>query len=480
MSAEQIYRQWTERYGLAQENFYSHILRTPTCLLDFGVPSGLELNLTSSPSTFFANSHRLSLFPQIGGALGFLFSSIPLAGNQGTRQGPLRDAVEGYQRVRELRRSPFFQADDDGNDDVLASASLSGLRPTLLFGRLHLPTSRLEAVFARRLSAQRQLVLTALSHQDLLTEAAAAGTTSGVPTPSKGTLLVQLQGDYGKYTTEWLYNTDDALLGFRVMRNLGHDPFDLSTTLSPIPTDTKSAESIKPVPGAPSTRTTATIPTSKDETLPLSSYGRFSYGMEAYYGAVHSNLGVSMGMRFATLPRYKGLPVTATFVGNPIVGHLSTTYTVSRPNVATLSSRLDFNLFSYESSASFGLELFQYAHPPGRARALANATHEGAATGGDPLDLSTIHESIDGVVSDALDAPAEMPRERNETRATGHEHQHFIEPVGIVKLSVHSATGRGGVLWQGRSGPVLVRVGAKVDLIQRKFDTVGCEVLYGA
>ena len=42
--------------------------------------------------------------------------------------------------------------------------------------------------------------------------------------PNRGSLLALLQHDRGKYSTEYLYSTDSALLGVRSLHNFGPDP----------------------------------------------------------------------------------------------------------------------------------------------------------------------------------------------------------------------------------------------------------------
>lgn len=452
MSAEQIYRRWNTRSGLAQENFYSHLLRTPGVLLDFEIPSGLHLSLTSCPSVHFANSHRLTLFPTIGGSLGFLYSTGPLAGYRGTVRSELSDVVEGYQQVDELKTP-----EEAHQWEVWHGGRRVDVRDTLLFGRLHLPESRLEAVLARRMSPTRQLVLTALSDPHL---------------PGRGTVFAQLQHDFGKWTTEYIYNTEDALLGARVMRNLGSDPFDLRSTRFPriLPPQADA----DPAEAAAGELIGDNLPPSAERDMPLSSYGRFSAGMEVYYGALQKSGGLSLGMRFATLPRYHGLPTTATFVVNPIVGHLSTTYTLARPKIATLASRLDFNIFSYESDLTLGLEFAQYGRRSAvvsSPRLLGEAEEEavGMCIGGG----ADLHDDTMAATNET-----EVPLDAHTTSTpTAPETDHQI---GLVKLSIHTATGLGRVCWQGKAGPLLVRLGASFDMLQRKLGRVGCEVAYAA
>lgn len=50
--------------------------------------------------------------------------------------------------------------------------------------------------------------------------------------------------------------------------------------------------------------------------------------------------------------------MTATLVANPLIGHVSAAYTSQVGRDLTVSSRFDFNLFSYEGEWTVGGEWF--------------------------------------------------------------------------------------------------------------------------
>lgn len=430
MSAEFIWKLWNQQYGLPQENFYSDLLHTSRNLLDFKTPQGLQMNFTSCPSSTFANSHRLTIFPTIGGSLSFLHSSRPFLGYEGTRSVRLTDVVDGYQPVNEVQMpsAPHLQ-------EVWHGGKRIDVRDTLLYGRLHLPRSKLEAIYARRLSPSKQLILSALSSATL---------------PNGGTVFAQLQQDYGTHTNEWIYNTDDALIGFRHMRQLGSDPKDrlLSALANTEASIAETGEALDLLSELPFPQVSAD--------LPLSAYGRFSAGMELYYGALHKSGGVSMGMRFSTLPFYHGHPRTMTLTVNPLVGHLSSTYTMKVAGLATVCSRLDFNIFSYESDLTLGAEVWHYPS----TRYVTNHMD---------LEYGEIPEERLGFEK----ADSTSLTRRNQD---GETHG----PSGVIKASIHSASLMGGLLWQGRVKDFLVSLGGKFDLNKRAFGSFGVEVQYGS
>lgn len=184
---------------------------------------------------------------------------------------------------------------------------------TLLYGRVFLPQSRLEALYLRRLTPTRQLRVAAVSDSNM---------------NNGGTILALLQNDVGKYSTEYMYSTDSALMGVRGLYNFGPDP-----------------------------RNAPTEPTCVGQVDPV--HGRFSAGAELYYGLLNKSGGISTGLRFTTLPNHQGFPYTMTLTLNPLMGNLSSTYAVKAGSSLALCSRFDFNFYSYESDLQLGCELWR-------------------------------------------------------------------------------------------------------------------------
>jgi distribution and morphology protein 10 len=197
---------------------------------------------------------------------------------------------------------------------IRASQKLSQNADTLLYGRIFLPQSTLEALYLRRISPTRQLKVTAVSDSTL---------------KNGGTILALLQNDYGKYSTEYMYSTDSALLGVRGLYNWGVDP--------------------RVEPAAP--------PAAQEATDLV--HGRFSAGAELYYGILNKSGGISTGLRFTTLPNHTAFPYTMTLTLNPLMGNLSSTYAVQASRNLALCSRFHFNFYSYESELQLGCELWR-------------------------------------------------------------------------------------------------------------------------
>ena len=80
-----------------------------------------------------------------------------------------------------------------------------------------------------------------------------------------------------------------------------------------------------------------------------------SLGGELYYLISERSGGLSFGMRkILHSPRLQ-IPQHLTFTWNPIMGHTSMTSSLSPQKGFTFSSRLDYNVFSFESDLTLGV-----------------------------------------------------------------------------------------------------------------------------
>lgn len=302
------------------DNSYASLTTTANNLLDFQLPHGIRLHVSSLAAANFATSYTLGSKGVVDGSVSFLYSSLGLRRLESrSKDVPLSSLIRGYRQLQQLQYSPTAPAiASDGSGETTR-------KDALLYGRLYLPSNTLEAMYLRRLSPNRLLRLHCVSDSTL---------------PSGGTVLAQLQNDHGKYSTEYLYSTDSSLLGFRALYNFGYDP------RLPLASQHVSASP----PRHPWDHQN----------------GRLSAGAEAYFSPVNKSGGLSTGLRFTTLPVHTGFPYTMTLTLNPLMGNLSSAYAVrAGPNLA-LCSRFDFNFYSYESDTSLGLELYQRAaaQPP--------------------------------------------------------------------------------------------------------------------
>ncbi|RKF59816.1 Mitochondrial distribution and morphology protein 10 [Erysiphe neolycopersici] len=289
-----------------QENSYSQLTSTARAVLEFEPPMGLRLHLSSLSSPNFATSYSLGSTGLVDGSISYLYSSIKLHPQSKTSQIDLHQIIHGYKQIQELRKSknspshPQWDKNENSED-----------KGTLMYGRMYLPCSTLEALYLRRLSSTQQLSVSAVSDRRL---------------KNNGTILALHQYDTGKYSTESLYSTDGGLIGIRGLYNFGVDA-----------------------------RKNKKLPVRIEDRF----YGRFSIGTEIYYGSLNKSGGMSFGGRFATLPAHKGIPLISTLTLNPLMGNVSTTYAVKAGKNLSLCSRFDFNFYSYESDLVLGAELWR-------------------------------------------------------------------------------------------------------------------------
>ncbi|KAF2088036.1 mitochondrial distribution and morphology protein 10 [Saccharata proteae CBS 121410] len=385
------------------DNSYSHLTATAQALLDFQTPRGLRLHLSSLSSPNFATSYSIGSVGVVDGSLSYLYSSLPLRAPSRSDEIDLHNLIRGYRHVEELRKpdEPWWWERWHGGKRI-------DRRDTVLYGRLFLPTSTLEALYLRRVSPTRQLKISCVSDSSLR---------------NGGTILGLVQNDYGKYSSEYLYSTDSALLGVRGLYNFGPDPRYPSAEEA----GTQSAERVN---------------------------GRFSAGAELYYGILNKSGGMSTGLRFTTLPQHAGFPYTMTLTVNPLMGSLSSTYAVKAGRNVALCSRFDFNFYSYESELQLGCELWQRRKESAEvewARRLVRKEWQ------------------------------QQQQQRIETAAAAAAAAADEDVTGVLKARVDQ-NWKIGVLWEGRVKELVFTLGASFDLKRREqiFRAVGVEVQYSS
>ena len=283
---------------------------------------------------------------------------------------------------------------------------------------MYLPRTTLEALYLRRINPKTQLKISCVSDSRL---------------PNGGTILAHLQHDAAKHNTEYIYSTDSALFGVRGLYNFGPDPY---------PTHALSEAS------ADSTISTANeaaaLATAQTHGQPQ---GRFSAGGEIYYGLLNKSGGISTGLRFATLPSYTGFPYTMTLTLNPLMGNLSSTYSVLASPILTLSSRFDFNVYSYESELQMGTELWRRKEKP-------------------------LKEDLNW---------ARLKMGQKILNARSHNLDDQNDMAGCLKARIDQRGGL-GLLWEGRVKELLYNCGATVNLRggENMFRGFGVEVQYSS
>lgn len=288
--------------GWNEDNIFSNITATSQSLLEFNIPNGMKLDISSKSTEHLASSFTLTNHHSINGSIAYLYSSLALKNTMGTKDVSLQDAISGF-RIIEPKNSLNYNPPKGGND-----------RNSMLYGRMYFPGSALEAMVIKRLSSQTQLLLKCISNPQL---------------NKNGTMIVYLQKNTPRYLREFIYSTNEALFGFRCLYNLNGG---------------------------------STSGGSGSQLIPKFDNSVMSIGTEVWYAALSTSPGLSTAFRYSTRSTSTGKPLTMTLACNPILGHISSTYTVKTSVSSTFSSKYDFNWFSYASNLSLGFELYNYSN----------------------------------------------------------------------------------------------------------------------
>jgi distribution and morphology protein 10 len=272
-----------------------------------------------------------------------------------------------------------------------------------------------------------------------------------------GSLLGLIEYDVGKYALEGLAATDGGLLGLRGVYNFGGDASDAPSPPSPPLTQL-----------ATTTENGGGSNGSEKERI----YGRFTAGGEIYYGTLNKSGGVSCGIRLATLPSHKGTPLTATVTLNPLVGSIAASYAIRAGKFLSLGSRLDFNVYSYDSNWSLGMEIWGKEVLPRIEEPVAETPPRGT------------ERSFQAKLEWRLDDP-EPEREVKEKKVEEkkrEEPKKVKDEFGSMVKARFDQNTRLGLLWEGRVKSLLFSIGTNIDLrrLDHPFRTLGLDIQYSS
>ncbi|KAJ4292105.1 Mitochondrial distribution and morphology protein 10 [Collariella sp. IMI 366227] len=433
--------------GWNEDNTYKELNVTARELIDFPLPRGLRLTLSSLATPHFATSYQLGSIGIVDGSISYLHSTVPLTGiTAQSDRIPLPALLRSYRRLHDLgspTRSWYWGAENTSTEPAPPAVAPPDLNTnkagsSLLYGRLYLPQSLLEGLVVRRLTPALQVQLSAVSERSLR---------------NGGTLLGLIQYDKGKYGVEGLASTDGGLLGVRGLYNIGGD----------------CAKSLASSRVSDSNGDGNGQPGEKDAI-----YGRFSVGGEGYYGTLNKSAGMSLGARFATLPSHRGTPLTATLTINPLMGNINATYAVLAKDYCSLATRVEFNVYSYESEWAVGMELWSNRRPAGfLLGADPNRQPEPAP---EPTKRKK-ERSFQAKMEWRLDDPEpELELSKVNDKPVNKEKYR-----GVLKARLDQNL-RIGLLWEGRVKSLIFSLGTGVDLrkLGEPFRSLGLEVQYSS
>ncbi|KAL0574325.1 Mitochondrial distribution and morphology protein 10 [Marasmius crinis-equi] len=324
-------------------------------ILDFTVPNGIHLSMSKSPNSLFKTTYSMNAIPSLNGSVGYIFTSCDLD-IKSSGHVPFKNMIERF-KVYDRPRRP------EGKGEEWLAGERVDTRDYLMYGRLYIPTGRLDALYSTRLSPTLQAVVAAISDPLGKVRPDIRGRGGDM-----SNLMVYLQHDVGKWCTEYSWSAEDSMWGIKVLHNFGR----LGGTT---PTDTEANSHATTSPKVKVKRI------DEEDAIEGGLKGRVCAGAEVYFSAKERSAGISTGVRFTTIPdatppSYQipppstsalsavsvsknppsQSPTTITALFNPMLGHLSGAYSARVSDDLSLSSRFDFNVYSYESEWTMGAE----------------------------------------------------------------------------------------------------------------------------
>ncbi|KAM5534324.1 hypothetical protein V8D89_012052 [Ganoderma adspersum] len=435
--ASYVLRSYYKEIGWNEDNLYANLTRSSNALLDFSVPRGLHFGISKSPNPLFKTTYSMNALPSLNGSVGYIFTSCNLD-VKGSGDVRFKDMVDRF-KVFDRPRRP------EGKEEEWLAGDRVDTRDYLLYGRIYVPTGRLDALYSTRITPTLQGMVAAISDPRI--------PLSSEKSRSQGpgsNIMFSLQHDTGKVCTEYTWSAEDGMWGVRSLFNFGRVG---------VPAESSAEEGEKTGRATPARQNGVKVKrVDEEDAMEGGLRGRVSVGGEFYFSAKEKSAGVSTGIRFTTLPDATPAsfqtpasstagpstlaappsqpPTTITALFNPMLGHISGAYAARVSRDLALASRFDFNVYSYESEWSIGAEWWQ-RHSKVRHLPLSS-------DGANPSLIS---------ISD--------------------------EVQGVVKAKVSTTTDV-SLLWEGRLRNVLVSFGVVSNLSSRAkpIKSIGLELSY--
>ncbi|RIA84071.1 hypothetical protein C1645_784956 [Glomus cerebriforme] len=397
-------RTYFKTIGWNDDNQYSNLCSASRAILDFQTPRGLTFAISKIQFPLLKASYSMNISPILNGSLGYLFTSRPLKVDPSDHVH-FMEMIDRFHINYMPKNYPYGNFDNSSDDS-------KSIGDYLLYGRLFVPTGRLEAIYSRRFSQWMQCVVTAVS--DPRSKAASHVTT-------------ELQYDVGQWCTELSYTTDGELFGMRGLYNFAsynQEEINSNSNNEELIVQNKMRKKNNDVKAPLVERNVFDVPPESEYDEEVEALkGEWSIGAELYYGVRERSGGVSAGIRYRTLPQFSSQsPLSVTYLINPIMGHMSAAFAAQVSDDLALCPRFDFNMYSYESDLIIGAEWWQ------RER-----------------------NEIEGQSSD--DAANKNISSQGEVN-------------GIVKATVGTSRGV-TLLWEGKYGKTLFSLGLIADLTSR-------------
>lgn len=359
--------------GWCWDNTYEHILATPRNLLQFPIPNGVNIVASNRNTPFNFSSITISQIDNLEGSLSYLSSCTNLDSYyKPSHSLPISNVLQGY------RTAPINHPDTasyGGNTD----------KPYLLYGKMYFPSQFLEGMLIKRFSPNYQLIVKFVNTPKL---------NKLIQPTSIFTFYLQRQTETSSH--DFIYSTREDLFGLRCLYH-----FDLiNSNFNQNPLNRHGFIS------------------SRLRSDALQHPSTFSAGCELWYSVGSVSPGMSIAARYTTyidsmrylmntMPTYSPAfinsdlhsyisnggkkiirsipyaistihPLTFTIAMNPLLGTFESTYAIKSDlhfkdngynedeNVTSmgkigvvLSSKYQFNIYSYDSDLILGAQLLR-------------------------------------------------------------------------------------------------------------------------
>lgn len=150
-----ILRRYFEATGWNEYNSYLNLTASSSAVLDFAVPTGLSLSISACPTPPFFTSYRLGALPNLHAGIGYIYASTdePLNFGSSSKDVRFKDILDRF-RIVESPRPPRPK------DHIWLAGTRVDTKDYLVYGCMHVPSARLDALYTTRLSPTWQLVAT--------------------------------------------------------------------------------------------------------------------------------------------------------------------------------------------------------------------------------------------------------------------------------------------------------------------------------
>ncbi|OWB71205.1 hypothetical protein B5S31_g890 [[Candida] boidinii] len=292
--------------GWDEDNTYGQLLASSRNLLYFPIPKGFKLDVSSRSTEYSYSSATLSQLNRLSGSVSYLYCSKNLNNVFPSSSVPLRNTLNSYKIVRQYQTKEEREA-----------LTKENYKPVLFYGKLYFPSQFLEAMMIKRFT-NTQLIVKCIS------------TPRSTNKKGSGIITMYLQREVGKSSQEFIYSSNESLLGFRFLYNL-------KQKLDQDFPKTSNINKIFNYDGGSS----------------------LAFGAEIWYAALSRAPGISTALRYCTHITSIGNPLTITISLNPLLGSMSASYAIKTSIGSTFCSKYDFNIYSYESDLTLGCDLWR-------------------------------------------------------------------------------------------------------------------------